>query len=88
MSDGARRLRFTRSAQKELRRLDPQDQRRVLEAIDRLSTQDPSLDVRRLTGSEQSRIRVGDLRVIFEDHGQEQEILIRHVLPRSRAYRR
>ncbi len=51
MSDG-RPLRFTRSAEKELRRLDPPIRSRVLGALDHLAAEDRSLDVRRLTGSE------------------------------------
>jgi mRNA-degrading endonuclease RelE of RelBE toxin-antitoxin system len=54
-----RALRFTRTAQKELRRLDPPIRTRVLGALDRLAADDPSLDARRLTGSEHFRLRVG-----------------------------
>jgi hypothetical protein len=50
----ARALRFTRTAEKELRRLDPPIRARVLGALDRLRADDRSLDVRRLTGSEHS----------------------------------
>jgi mRNA interferase RelE/StbE len=62
---GGRALRFTRTAEKELRRLDPPIRARVLGALDRLSADDRSLDVRRLTGSEHFRLRVGDWRVIY-----------------------
>jgi mRNA interferase RelE/StbE len=61
---GGRALRFTRTAEKELRRLDPPIRARVMGALDRLSADDRSLDVRRLTGSEHFRLRVGDWRVI------------------------
>jgi mRNA interferase RelE/StbE len=85
---GGRALRFTRSAEKELRRLDPPIRARVLGALDRLSADDRSLDVRRLTGSEHFRLRVGDWRVIFDYDGATQTVLVRHVLPRGRAYER
>ena len=49
---GERALRFTRTAEKELRRLDPPIRARVSGALDRLGADDRSLDVRRLTGSE------------------------------------
>ncbi len=87
MSDG-RTLRFTRTAQKELRRLDPPIRTRVLGALDRLLTEDRSLDVKRLTGSEHFRLRVGDWRVIFDYDGATETVLVRHVLPRGRAYER
>lgn len=81
-------LRLTRSAEKELRRLDPPIRTRVLAALDRLLAGDRSLDVRRLTGSTHCRLRVGDWRVIFDHDRDTATILIRHVLPRGRAYDR
>ncbi|HKG37548.1 MAG TPA: type II toxin-antitoxin system RelE/ParE family toxin [Conexibacter sp.] len=87
MSD-PRALRFTRSAQKELRRLDPPVRTHILVALDRLIAEDGPLDVRRLTGSEQYRLRVGDWRVIFDHDPNTHTILVRHVLPRGRAYER
>jgi mRNA interferase RelE/StbE len=83
-----RALRFTRTAEKELRRLDPPIRARVLGALDRLSADDRSLDVRRLTGSKHFRLRVGDWRVIFDYDHATQTVLVRHVLPRGRAYER
>jgi mRNA interferase RelE/StbE len=81
-------LRFTRTAEKELRRLDPPIGARVMRALDRLGADDRSLDVRRLTGSEHFRLRVGDWRVIFDYDRATQIVLVRHVLPRGRAYER
>jgi mRNA interferase RelE/StbE len=83
-----RSLRLTRSAEKELRRLDPPIRTRVLSALDRLQADDRSLDIRRLTGSEHFRLRVGDWRVIFDYNRTTQTLLVRHVLPRGRAYDR
>ena len=85
---GGRALRFTRTAEKELRRLDPPIRARVLGALDRLSADDRSLDVRRLTGSDHFRLRVGDWRVIFDYDRATQTVLVRYVLPRGRAYER
>ena len=82
-------LRFTRSAEKDLRRLDPPIRKRVLAGLDRLLAEDRSLDVRRLTGSEHFRLRVGDWRVIFDyDLEETENVLIRRILPRGRAYER
>ncbi len=87
MNGEPRRVVLTRRGGKELRRLDPQIQRRVIAALDRLANGDPSLDVKHLTGSRQSRVRVGDVRVIFELDRQAREILVHRVVPRGRAYR-
>ncbi|HMH47793.1 MAG TPA: type II toxin-antitoxin system RelE/ParE family toxin [Solirubrobacteraceae bacterium] len=87
MSAG-RSLRFTRSAEKDLRRLDPPIRRRVLGGLDRLLAEDRSLDVRRLTASEHFRLRVGDWRVIFDYDRETETMLVRRILPRGRAYER
>jgi mRNA interferase RelE/StbE len=81
-------LRFTRSAEKDLRRLDPPVRKRVLGGLDRLLADDHSLDVRRLTGSEHFRLRVGDWRVIFDYDRETETVLVRRILPRGRAYER
>ncbi|HUA73547.1 MAG TPA: type II toxin-antitoxin system RelE/ParE family toxin [Solirubrobacteraceae bacterium] len=85
---GRRSLRFTRSAEKDLRRLDPLVRRRVIGGLDRLLAGDRSLDVRRLTGSEHFRLRVGDWRVIFAYEREKDAVLVRRILPRGRAYER
>jgi mRNA interferase RelE/StbE len=87
VNGGPRRVVLTRRGGKELRRLDPQTQRRVIAALDRLANGDPSLDVKHLAGSRQSRVRVGDMRVIFELDREAGEILVHRVVPRGRAYR-
>ncbi len=81
-------LRFTRSAEKDLRRLDPPIRKRVFASLDRLLAEDRSLDVRRLTGSEHFRLRVGDWRVIFDYDRKTDAVLVRRILPRGRAYER
>ncbi len=85
---GERSLRLTRSAEKDLRRLAPPVCKRVLSGLDRLVAEDRSLDVRRLTGSEHFRLRVGDWRVIFDHDRETETVLVRRVLPRGRAYER
>jgi len=81
-------VRYAPSARRDLKRLDPQIARRVLAAIDRLLDQDPTLDIRRLTGTSEGRIRVGDWRVRFERDTAAREVVILRVLPRGRAYDR
>jgi mRNA-degrading endonuclease RelE of RelBE toxin-antitoxin system len=81
-------LGYARRAEKQIARLDAPTRRRVLAALDRLANEDRSLDVKRITGSQQARVRVGDMRVIFESDRKTREIVIHHVLPRGRAYDR
>jgi len=56
---------FTPRARRDLRALDPPIRDRVLSVIDRVAARDQALDVRRLTGSAELRVRVGDWRVRF-----------------------
>lgn len=79
---------FERRADRDLDRLDPQVRQRVLAAIDRLASDPRSVDLRRLTGRAESRLRVGDWRVILELDVATRTIVIQRVLPRGRAYDR
>ena len=79
---------FERRADRDLGRLDPQVRQRVLAAIDRLRTDPGSADLRRLKGRPESRLRVGDWRVIIELDIAARTIIIQRVLPRGRAYDR
>ncbi len=89
MSDPHWRIEFTPSAHKDLRRLDRQVQQRIVDALDRLAAGERlSGDVRRLAGSTEYRLRVGDWRVRFELDGDRLLITVVRVLPRGRAYDR
>ena len=41
-----------------------------------------------MTGRSESRLRVGDWRVLVEVHNDTKEIRVQRVLPRGRAYER
>jgi mRNA interferase RelE/StbE len=71
-----------------LEQLDPQVKRRVLTAIGRLVSDPRSVELRKLKGRPESRLRVGDWRVILELDVDERIIIIERVLPRGRAYDR
>ena len=79
---------FERRADKDLERLDPQVKQRVLGAIGRLSDDPGGADLRRLKGRAESRLRVGDWRVIIELDVAARAIIIQRILPRGRAYDR
>ena len=83
------RVEFTPSARKDLRRLDRPVQQRIVDALDRLAAGERlSGDIRRLAGSTEYRLRVGDWRVRFELDGDRLLITVIRVLPRGRAYDR
>ena len=89
MNDPHWRVEFAPSARKDLRRLDRQVQQRIVDALDRLAAGELlSGDVRRLVGSTEYRLRVGDWRVRFELDGERLLITVVRVLPRGRAYDR
>jgi mRNA-degrading endonuclease RelE of RelBE toxin-antitoxin system len=79
---------FERRAEKDLERLDPQVKQRVLAAIGRLADDPGNADLRRLKGRAESRLRVGDWRVIVELDVAARAIIIERILPRGRAYDR
>lgn len=89
MTDDARwAIRFEPRAERDLSRLDPPIARRVLAALDRLLERDPSVDVRRLRGSDEWRLRVGDWRVRLRLNFDERTVIVVRILPRGRAYDR
>jgi mRNA interferase RelE/StbE len=76
-------------ARKDLRRLDPPTRDRILRAISRLGqSAELTGDVKRLRGTDEYRLRVGDWRVRFERDGRRLVITVVRVLPRGRAYDR
>jgi mRNA interferase RelE/StbE len=79
---------FTPRARRDLRALDPPIRDRVLSVIDRVAARDQALDVRRLTGSAELRVRVGDWRGRFTRDVEAKLIVVQRVLPRGRAYDR
>jgi mRNA interferase RelE/StbE len=76
---------FERHAEKDLERLDPQVKQRVLSAIGRLADDPRNAEVRRLKGRAESRLRVGDWRVIVELDAATRALIIQRIpAPRTR----
>ena len=89
MTEDARwAIRFEPRAERDLSRLDRPVARRVIAALDRLLERDPSVDVRRLRGSDEWRLRVGDWRVRLRLDFDERTVIVVRILPRGRAYDR
>jgi mRNA interferase RelE/StbE len=81
-------LSYAKRAEKDIARLDVAVRRRVFSALDRLTTNDPTIEERKLRGLDEWRIRVGDWRVRFTRDDKTRTIYVTHVLPRGRAYDR
>lgn len=80
-------VRFTHSAQKELKKLSKDGQVRVLKAVKTLS-QDPTKgDVRPMVGSTAWRLRVGQYRVIYDINKKEIVVLVLKIGHRKDVYR-
>ena len=58
---------FTASAAREIRKLDPQIRRRLLDAIEALADEPRPHGARKLVGYDDAwRVRIGDYRVLYE----------------------
>lgn len=79
------RIRWKPRALADIRRLDPAVASRILEAIERLAKGE-RLDTKKLHGTNEYRLRVGDWRIRFTKQPEE-GIGIERVLHRSAAYR-
>jgi mRNA interferase RelE/StbE len=82
------RVELTRTAHRDLRRLDPPVRSRVEGSL-RALAQDPHRAgmVRKLTGAPEWRLRIGDWRALVLLDTQARTIQVTRVLPRGRAYR-
>ncbi len=79
---------ITPPARRDLRRLDRPIKRRVVDALDNFVANPKAGTARKLTGSDEWRLRVGDWRVRFSFDDEAHTIVVTHVLPRGRAYDR
>ena len=82
------RIEFTRSAERDLRRLDRSMLARVMAAIDALADEPRPSGVKKLVGSEHTyRIRVGDYRVVYSIEDRLLLLLVQRVRHRGDVYR-
>ncbi|MCA9825808.1 MAG: type II toxin-antitoxin system RelE/ParE family toxin [Dehalococcoidia bacterium] len=80
------RVEITARAERDLLRLDEVTRKRVRQGIDRLA-QGETVDIRKIVGGDEYRLRVGDYRVRLSFHPEQRALIIR-VLHRREAYRR
>lgn len=77
------RIEYEKDAAKHINKMSAPMKQRIKKAIEKL----PSGDVIKLQGlSEDYRLRVGNLRVLFSVHNET--IVVKNVLPRGQAYKR
>jgi mRNA interferase RelE/StbE len=76
-----------RAAQKQLARIDRQDQSRIVAAIQELASEPRPAGSMKLTGRPAWRIRVGSYRVIYEVHDDRLLVLVVAVGHRGEVYR-
>ena len=82
-------IEWATKAVKDMRRLQAQDRERVVAKVEQYAADPASLanQVKKLTGSDYLRIRVGAYRVIFRtEHGQMAVMVVLRVRHRSEAY--
>ena len=81
-------IEFKPSADKALKRLPAEVQRRIVTATERLAENPRPLGAIKLQGEERTyRVRVGDYRVIYDIHDDKLIVLVLRVAHRKDAYR-
>lgn len=88
MSEAPWSVRFTTRAKRDLRRLDPPIRARVVIALEKLAADPHAGQLRKLTHSPESKLRVGEWRVLVTLDEKAKTIQVIRVLPRGRAYDR
>ncbi|MFM7426238.1 MAG: type II toxin-antitoxin system RelE family toxin [Elainella sp.] len=74
-------------AQKYLERMQPDDQLRIIEALDTLLTEPETLDIKPLKGRPELRLRVGKYRVLFVEDQKTQTYVITTIGSRGDVYK-
>lgn len=82
------RIEFTRSAEKDLRRIEKSRVPAIYDEIERLSEDPRPLGVKKLAGADRTyRIRVGDYRVVYEIQDEVLLILVIRIAHRKDVYK-
>ena len=80
-------LLIERRAQRSLSRIAVQDRERISDAIRRLAEEPRPHGVKKLSGRDAWRIRVGDYRILYEIHNERLLILVIDIGHRREIYR-
>lgn len=82
------KIEILRSAQKQLLKIESQDQSRVIEAIRKLAENPRPPGSKKLSARSALRIRIGSYRVIYEIHNDRLIVLVISIGHRRDVYRR
>ena len=86
---GSCEIHWKRSAERDLRGIDPQQVPRIIKAVEPLADNPFPPQHRKLIGSERDyRIRVGDYRVVYQVDTKAKVVTVCHVRHRKDAYRK
>lgn len=80
-------IEILRSAQKQLSKIQQQDQRRIIENIRKLAQDPRPPGCKKLSGRPAWRIKVGVYRIIYEIHDENLLVLVVTIGHRREAYR-
>ena len=78
---------FSKSAQKEFKKIDPTIRLRIGKAIHALGSDPRNGNVRPMVGTKSWRLRVGEYRVVYDISDQKLTVLIIKVKHRREVYR-
>ena len=88
MTEKPWRIEVKQRAKKDLTHLDVPVRRRIVKAARKLAENPHSGSLRKLSGRPESRLRVGDWRVLVTLDEDTRTVEVQRVLPRGRAYDR
>jgi len=74
-------------AQKYLERMQPDDQLRIIEALDMLLTRPETLDIKPLKGRSELRLRLGKYRMLFIEDREAQTYVVTTIGSRGDVYK-
>ena len=74
-------------AQRYLERMQPDDQMRIVNALDALINDPTALDIKPLKGRTESRLRVGKYRVLFTEDRENQLYIVTAIGSRGDIYK-
>lgn len=74
-------------AERYLQRMQPDDQMRIVSALDALITDSTTLDIKPLKGRPELRLRVGSYRVLFRVDSENQLYIVTRIGPRGDVYK-
>ncbi len=85
---GAYQVELTRSAEKDLRRIDRSQTATIYSALERLEQEPRPLGVKKLVGSNRTyRVRVDDYRMVYEIEDDVLVVLVIRIAHRKGVYR-